>query len=77
MLLWYALDGAGEIAAVEGETDPPSRELAGTDEPGTFRSVDPTGVLPAVTVTVDGDTMTVAGGGATVEARRVSAAGSG
>ena len=75
MLLWYALDGAGEIAAVEGETNPPSRELAATDEPGTYRSVDPTGGQVAVTVSVDGDALTVAGGGATVEARRVSDAG--
>lgn len=77
VLLWYALDGSGGIAAVEGGTEPPFLDLGGTDEAGTYRSVDPTGVLPAVTVTVDGDTMTVAGGGATVEARRVSAAGSG
>ena len=72
LVAWYALDEGGEVAAVEVGTDPPALELAGTDEPGTYRSVDPTGVRPAVTVTVDGDTLTVAGGGAAVEARRLA-----
>jgi len=76
MLLWYALDGSGEIAAVEGLTGPPSLELAAADEPGTYRSVDPTGRAPEVTVTFEGEVLGVDGGGeAPVEARRVTAGG--
>jgi len=56
ILVWYALDAEGGVSAAELDADPPSVVLgASPDADGTYRSDDPTGAGPAVTVTFPDD----------------------
>ncbi|PZF82916.1 hypothetical protein C1I92_14760 [Jiangella anatolica] len=68
LLVWYALDAKGVVAAVEEGTDPPALTLA-TDGDG-FAPVDPTGTGPDVRLTFDADAVTVTGPDGAVPAER-------
>jgi len=71
LLLWYALDDGGGIAAAEGPTDPPTLLLVplSSGSADTYRPDDPTGTGPDVTVTfTDDGRMTVTGPAGTTEA---------
>jgi CubicO group peptidase (beta-lactamase class C family) len=69
LLFWYALDDAGVVAAVEGDTEPPSLDLVPADA-GSYRPDDPTGRGPDLTVAFADDTMTVTGPAGSASARR-------
>jgi hypothetical protein len=69
-LVWYALDEAGGIAAVEISDDPPTLVVAPAGS-GTYRPADPTGSGPAVTLAFAADELTLTGPDTTVTARRL------
>jgi hypothetical protein len=69
-LVWYALDEAGGIAAVEISDDPPTLVVAPAGS-GTYRPADPTGGGPAVTLVFAAEELTVTGPDSTVTARRL------
>jgi hypothetical protein len=62
LMLWYALDDGGAVAAVEGPADPPTL-LLGASGDGGYRPDDPTGAGPDVTVAFDDVGMVVRGPG--------------
>lgn len=68
-LVWYALDEAGGIAAVEITDAPPTFSLVASGEGG-YRLDDPAGRGPDVTVTFDDGVATITGSDATTVARR-------
>jgi CubicO group peptidase (beta-lactamase class C family) len=71
MLMWYALDEEGGIAAAEGPAPAPSRSMVGATD-GTFRPDDPAGSRPELSVRFDADRMTITspGGGTGTVATR-------
>ena len=71
ILLWYALDERGGIAAVEGATDPPTLLLVPSGT-GVFRPDDPAGTGPDVTVVFDDVGLTITGPGGRTTARSAS-----
>ncbi len=69
MLLWYALDDEGGIAAVEGPTPPPARSIVPIDD-RSYRPDDPSGSDVNLTIEFGEGAMTVTSpSGATVTAR--------
>lgn len=69
VLVWYALDEAGGIAAVEITDDPPTLVVAPAGA-GTYRPADPTGRGPEVTLVLAADELTVTGPDGPVTATR-------
>lgn len=71
MLVWYALDDQGQIAALEYDAGPPAFTLVPMAE-GAYRPDEPIAAEAAVEVSFQDDLMTVTGPDGAVDARRAA-----